>query len=81
LNCSTTTADTTSAPPTSVGTVSDCDSTSTPSTAVRNGSTVETIAVRTGPSRTSPMVNRTPGSTVENTASAPMVSQASGVSR
>ena len=51
-----------------------------PSAAVRNGSTVDTMAVRTGPSRMSPMRKKMPGSTVLKIVSARIASQAVRVS-
>src|SRR5690606_21204056 len=54
------------------------DKTSTPRMAVRNGSTVETIAVRTGPKRTNPIRKNTLGSTVLNSVSARITPQVLG---
>ena len=58
-----------SAPPTHAPAPAGCPSATAPNTAVQNGSTVETIAVRTGPSRASPDRNAANASTVQTSAS------------
>ena len=56
-SCNNTTAAAISTPPPSVAIVSRCRSTTAPNSAVQKGSTVLTIAVRTGPSTLSPRRN------------------------
>ena len=70
-----------SAPPSRVRPVNGCASRIAARSAVRNGSTVDTIAVRIAPSRMRPMRKNTLGRTVLPTASAVTVRHASPESR
>ena len=67
-----------SAPPAIVAEVSGCRSAVAPRIAVQNGSTVATIAVRTGPNVARPRRNVTNASTVHTSASASAVAHACG---